>query len=1022
MKQRITALLLVVCLLAALTPTLAVTASDVKGHWAQSYIETLQELGIMEGYPDGTFRPDNNVTKAELVTLLNRTFGLNEKKSIAYSDVTVDKWYYDQFRLSTGYVFTYSGGTKVFPDTALTRQEAGAMFSRLMGFTDTTGTTTFTDDKSISSWAKTYIYAGAAKNLITGYPQGDFRPAANITRAEVATVLVRLIGNVISRSGTYTTLDSSYDNVTVMASGVTLRNMHIKGDLYITAAVGSGLVTLENCKVDGEIIAVGDPGCTLILAGSTAAAEVRGDGMTIAVTGTVEDLTVTSADQESAAVNITTGASVTKLTMKTPGTVSGSVQDAYLYVSGVSFTVSPDSWTLNSNTTVTIAGTIYKTSGTAGPAFADGYPKATIKMSSGNTRQTVSVTVQLAVPAQVYCIAVTRGSAAPTAEQVRARANYGSVIVADSNMAVISTAATQKTLEMSNLPTGQSYDIYVVAETVEISPKLGSVVKLQADTTIYEDGYPEVVSLGTTSVTVSFKTTRTASLYMTAVLHGAAAPTAAQMKNGDYGLSLGRVSTAGGIEQKLTLTGLTAGATAYDLYVAAADGAGEPKTSEIVKFELASVSNAVTLSFSGLPTTSGTYSTDTVVTVKFAETMYKKGTVQAMGSAGALPSDLVTLTAVDSETKTALSVSGYTMQNVGNSFILVPPATGWTAGATYTLHFDGLTDAKGQIPSPSEYSFAITRDDTALRAPTVSPSSGSVQPGSIITISMSSANAAAGAYIIYTIDGNDPRTSLTTVTYPAGQNVTITIPSTTSYGTQIRVRAYTVLKGVYSQPADVTFNVQDALLSLYVTNISTGALLASGAEVAPGTSIQIMSADPYAQIYYTTDGTDPSISGTPTLRPQFTISQLTGVATIKAIAVRSGSTSAVQTFTYTVTASPRQPAIATPIVLLNTSALSGAQTQLEDNAIYSVTSGQTIYIYSFNDYRTTQLFYTTDGTDPALASGTRQTFTPNMAGSTLVLDTSALTIGAMTKLRVVAYNTSTGKYSSERALTIYRIQ
>ena len=149
MKRRLTALLLVLCLIVSVVPTMAAAAKDVRGHWAESYIETLRELGIMEGYPDGTFRPDSNVTKAELVTLLNRTFGLKEEKSISYSDVASSKWYYKEFRLATDYVFTFSG--KAYPDTALTRQEAASMFGRLMSFTDTTGTSAFTDDASIAS-------------------------------------------------------------------------------------------------------------------------------------------------------------------------------------------------------------------------------------------------------------------------------------------------------------------------------------------------------------------------------------------------------------------------------------------------------------------------------------------------------------------------------------------------------------------------------------------------------------------------------------------------------------------------------------------------------------------------------------------------------------------------------------------------------------------------------------------------------------------------------------------------------
>ena len=72
MKRRLTALLMVLCLIVSVVPTMAAAAKDVRGHWAESYIETLRELGIMEGYPDGTFRPDNVVTRAEVVAIMSR--------------------------------------------------------------------------------------------------------------------------------------------------------------------------------------------------------------------------------------------------------------------------------------------------------------------------------------------------------------------------------------------------------------------------------------------------------------------------------------------------------------------------------------------------------------------------------------------------------------------------------------------------------------------------------------------------------------------------------------------------------------------------------------------------------------------------------------------------------------------------------------------------------------------------------------------------------------------------------------
>lgn len=1014
MKRRLTALLLVLCLIVSVVPTMAAAAKDVRGHWAESYIETLRELGIMEGYPDGTFRPDSNVTKAELVTLLNRTFGLKEEKSISYSDVASSKWYYKEFRLATDYVFTFSG--KAYPDTALTRQEAASMFGRLMSFTDTTGTTAFTDDASIASWAKNYIYAGAAKNLITGYPEGSFKPLANITRAEVAAVLVRLLGNVISRNGTYTTL-GSYNNTTVMTSGVTLKNVHIPGDLYITAGVGTGLVTLENCTIDGEIIAVGNPGCTVIFAGTTKAAEIRGDGISVAVTGNVEELTVTSANQTAASVNITSGASVTKLTMKTPGTVSGTVGTATLYVSGVTFTVMPDAWNLNTGATVTIAGTLYNTSGTKGPAFSTGYPTASVKLSSTGARQTIAVTVRLEETAQIYCIAVPRGSAAPTAEQVRARANYGTVIIADSNTTVYNVTGVTKVLEMNNLAAGIGYDVYIVAESMEVTPKLGSVVKLEPEAAIYEDNYPAVYGIADTSVTVSVKTVRTATIYMTAVPAGQTAPTAEQLKNGSYGISLGSVTTAAGLEQRLTLSGLTAGATAYDLYVAAADTGGTPRASDIRKFSLGSVGNSVGVTFSETAS-NGAYPAYTIVTVKFSDAVYKAGTNLRLGTTGAMPADLITLTAVDTDRKTAVTVTGYSMLTAGNSVVITPPSSGWSTGCTYTLSFAGLTDAKGQRPTPVEYSFSVAEDGGALKAPYVTPAAGSaVQPGGTISVTVASTSANAGAILIYTTDGTDPRVSTTAISAAGQTGASVTIPANAAPGTQYRIRTVAYLNGSYSAETDAVYTVENVLLRPIVTLRDTGAELPSGTAVTSGTVIQIAGIDSTSLIYYTTDGTPPSLSSSKySNRVVLNVSGATGtMITVKAILVRGSYVSDVYTFTYLISSTMKDSATTAPVITLGATG-----SAIADRAVTNVELSSQIYVYSFNDYAKTVIYYTLDGSDPA-SSLTRSSFIQSSPGAPFVLQASSLTTGTQTRLRLIVFNSTTGDYSQERDLYFYRV-
>jgi len=67
--------------------------NDIRGHWAEEDLNKWMEKGILVGYQDGTIRPDNNITRAEFVTLINKVFGLYELSREQFADVEDSKWY-----------------------------------------------------------------------------------------------------------------------------------------------------------------------------------------------------------------------------------------------------------------------------------------------------------------------------------------------------------------------------------------------------------------------------------------------------------------------------------------------------------------------------------------------------------------------------------------------------------------------------------------------------------------------------------------------------------------------------------------------------------------------------------------------------------------------------------------------------------------------------------------------------------------------------------------------------------------
>lgn len=165
--------------------------SDIEGHWAQSKIEDMVGKGIIGGYPDGTFKPDNNITRAEFASLLVRAFALEPGPGKVFDD-TADHWAKEAVRTASyhGLVSGYSD-TLFGPDDPVTREQMAVMIVKATKIEPTESGKAFTDSAQIAAWAEAAVAKATAAGLITGYPDGTFRPKANATRAEAAVILAR---------------------------------------------------------------------------------------------------------------------------------------------------------------------------------------------------------------------------------------------------------------------------------------------------------------------------------------------------------------------------------------------------------------------------------------------------------------------------------------------------------------------------------------------------------------------------------------------------------------------------------------------------------------------------------------------------------------------------------------------------------------------------------------------------------------------------------------------------------------
>ena len=94
--KRIAFLLVFTMILSSFSFVFANSFSDIEDHWAKNEIKSLTEKGLIEGYLDGTFRPNNDITRAEFMTLINRALVYIEEDTISFSDVSPDDWFYGE--------------------------------------------------------------------------------------------------------------------------------------------------------------------------------------------------------------------------------------------------------------------------------------------------------------------------------------------------------------------------------------------------------------------------------------------------------------------------------------------------------------------------------------------------------------------------------------------------------------------------------------------------------------------------------------------------------------------------------------------------------------------------------------------------------------------------------------------------------------------------------------------------------------------------------------------------------------
>ena len=263
--------------------TLAVCASsaeklpftDVKNtKWFYDAIKAVYDAGFMNGKSDTKFEPNATMTRAELVVLLSRLADADvadKGQSLAFKDTKKNAWYADAvgWGVEAGLVNGYEGNT-FKPNAPILRQELSALLVRFFAYVkvemdETADDGKFTDDAKIPKWAKADVYALRKTGLIKGDDAGNFNPKNTASRAEVATITMRML-DTLTASREYPLYSVSINGVDISEFKIVYNEDPSESVLtaveeikkYVKLAVGVELTSEVYTSLDGKVIYLDD--------------------------------------------------------------------------------------------------------------------------------------------------------------------------------------------------------------------------------------------------------------------------------------------------------------------------------------------------------------------------------------------------------------------------------------------------------------------------------------------------------------------------------------------------------------------------------------------------------------------------------------------------------------------------------------------------------------------------------------------------------------------------------------------
>ena len=242
---------------AALAMSLCVPAyaafSDTEGHWAKDIVtKWSEEYSILQGYDDGTFRPDNSITRGAFAGILDRFLQFQAmSEPEVFSDIAGNFWEGAILKLHASGIYLGNNGKALASDT-ITRQQAVTMLARAFRMEPEMIDLPYFDADQVAEYAQGYITEMTYRGYITDCGDGYFRPLDPITRAEFLNILHNMIQVLITTSEPYT---EDVDGTVLInsAEGAVLQELYITGDLILAPGVAAD-VQLIDVALEGKIV------------------------------------------------------------------------------------------------------------------------------------------------------------------------------------------------------------------------------------------------------------------------------------------------------------------------------------------------------------------------------------------------------------------------------------------------------------------------------------------------------------------------------------------------------------------------------------------------------------------------------------------------------------------------------------------------------------------------------------------------------------------------------------------------